>query len=869
MKAAHVISLILALGALAVRAAMPAHEGAAGPTAESAARQAPESAPRQAAVGAAHRGGTLVATGQTVRPAGQVIAFSGRPLDVALTSDGKVLLVKTDEGVLVVDAVTWTQRQSLPYVAKDGASMHGLAVARDGRSAWLSVGNGLLVELRRDGDTWAWGRRIPLPSRDKGSAYPCGVALAADGRTALVALSRANSLAVVDLAEARVAGEIPVGVAPYGVAITPDGRRAFVSNWGGRRPGAGARTMLSAGTPVQVDDRGLPTSGTVSQVDLVARVVTAEVAVGLHPSQVLLDAESQRIFVANANSDTVSILDAAAFTVRDTVSLRPDPALPFGSLPNALALTPDGRRLLVANGGNNAVGVVELQPKAKVAGFLPTGWFPAALATDGRSLFIANAKGDGSRLGEPGHRKWAVGLQRGTLQKVVLPSADELKAYTGEVSALSLVPEALRALERGRAGAKPVPVPARAGAPSVFKHVVYVLKENRTYDQVFGDLKQGNGDPNLCIYGREVTPNHHALAESFVLLDNYYCNGIVSADGHQWATQGITSDYQEKAFGEWTRSYDFGTDPLAFAPTPFLWDHALIRGLSFRNYGEFDFPTIEPATAKWDDFHDAKQRPRFIQNIPLEALRTYTSPTFPGWEMRIPDQVRVDAFLKEFRESEASGQWPSLILVYLPQDHTRGATPGAPTPRAHLADNDLALGRLVEAISKSRFWKDTCIFVNEDDPQDGFDHVDGHRSLCLVISPYTKRGRVISRFYNQGSVLHTMERMLGLPPMNQLDGAAPTMEACFTGKPDFRPFAALPARVPLDEKNPAGTPIGMDFSRPDRIDDNALNHVLWVAEKGAIPYPSAFSGAHGKGLKRLSLRLDARPTLDDDGDDDD
>ncbi|HJV49337.1 MAG TPA: alkaline phosphatase family protein, partial [Geothrix sp.] len=215
-------------------------------------------------------------------------------------------------------------------------------------------------------------------------------------------------------------------------------------------------------------------------------------------------------------------------------------------------------------------------------------------------------------------------------------------------------------------------------------------------------------------------------------------------------------------------------------------------------------------------------------------------------------------FLKEFRESEASGIWPSLVLVYLPQDHTRGATPGAPTPRAHLADNDLALGRLVEAISKSRFWKDTCIFVNEDDPQDGFDHVDGHRSLCLVISPYTKRGRVISRFYNQGSVLHTMERMLGLPPMNQLDAAAPTMEACFTPKPDFRPFAALPARIPLDEKNPAGPALGMDFSRPDRIDDEALNRVLWVAEKGAIPYPAPFSGAHGKGLKRLGLKLDVR-----------
>ncbi|MBI1753908.1 MAG: phosphoesterase [Acidobacteria bacterium] len=814
-------------------------------------------------VGSVTDGGTRVATGQMVRPAGQVLSFQGRPLDLALARDGATLLVKTGEGILVLDPASWTQRQSLPYPPKDSASMHGLALAADGRSAWVSTGNGFLAELIRDGEVWVWGRRIALPSKDKGSTYPCGLALSADGRQALVALSRANALAVVDLLEGQVQTEVPVGVAPYGVVLATDGRSAYVSNWGGRRPGTGERNMASSGTPVAVDERGLPASGTVSQVDLATGKVVAETEVGLHPSQILLDGEGKRLFVANANSDSVSILDAAALAVQATVPVRPDPALPFGSLSNALALTHDGQRLLVANGGNNAVAVVDLAKGAKVAGFIPAGWFPAALATDGISLFIANAKGDGSRQAEPGHRKWAVGLQRGTLQKLPLPAGAGLKAFTAEASALSLMPQTLRSLERGRRGVKAMPVPPRPGEPSVFKHVVYVLKENRTYDQVFGDLKQGNGDPDLCIYGRDITPNHHALAEGFVLLDNYYCNGIVSADGHQWATQGITSDYQEKAFGEWTRSYDFGTDPLAFAPTPFLWDHALTRGLSFRNYGEFDFPVLPPKTT-WDDFRQAVPEATFQQSLSLEALRPYTSPTFPGWEMRIPDQVRVDAFLKEFREAEASGQWPSLILVYLPQDHTRGAAPGAPTPRAHLADNDLALGRLVEAISRSRFWKDTCIFVNEDDPQDGFDHVDGHRSLCLVISPYTQRGKVVSRFYNQNSVLRTMELMLGLPPMNQLDGVAPAMQACFTAKPDFSPFKALPNRVPLEEKNPPGPAMSMDFSRPDRIDDNALNRVLWMAEKGAVPYPAHLAGGHGKGLKRLGLKLDALAAVDDD-----
>jgi YVTN family beta-propeller protein len=403
-------------------------------------------------VGEARAGSTLVATGQILRPAGEVLAFPGRPVDQALAPDGRTLLVKTDEGLLVVGTEAWALRQTLAYAGKDGASMHGLAFAADGRSAWITTGNGWLCELRRTGEAWAWGRRIALPGPDQGSAYPCGVALHPDGRTALVALSRSNALAVVDLAEGRVVAQIPVGVAPYGVTLAPDGRTAFVSNWGGAQPAAGARTLDSAGTPVQVDAQGLPVGGTLSRVDLAARRATAELAVGLHPSQLLLDRAGARLFVANAGSDTVSILDAESFTVQETVSLRPDPALPFGSLPNALALTPDGRTLLVANGGNNAVGVVDLAGAAKVAGFIPAGWFPAALATDGAALYIANAKGEGSRQGAPGNRKWAVGLQRGTLQKVPLPDAAALKAHSAQAAALLRAPEILRAFARGRAG---------------------------------------------------------------------------------------------------------------------------------------------------------------------------------------------------------------------------------------------------------------------------------------------------------------------------------------------------------------------------------------------------------------------------------
>ncbi|WP_306601502.1 bifunctional YncE family protein/alkaline phosphatase family protein [Geothrix sp. 21YS21S-2] len=803
-------------------------------------------------VGARGARGVRVATGQWVEPAGDVLTFPGRAIDMALSEDGATLFVKTDRGLLVVDTGGWRVRQSLAWGRGDSASMHGLAV--DGGRVWVTTGKaGLLEAAPGAAGVWAWGRRIALAARDGKSAYPCGVALA--GTRAVVALGRENAVAVLDLAAGSELARIPVGVAPCGVALSADGSTAFVANWGGRRPAPGQRTMASAGSPVAVDEGDRPLAGTVSRVDLARGAVTGEAEVGLHPCQVLL--EGGTLSVANANSDSVTVLAAADLRVIRTVPVTPDPGLPFGSIVNALALDPRDGTLFAASGGTNAVGVIR---GGACAGFVPAGWFPSCVAAGNGRLYIGSARGLGSREGRPGAKGWSVRSEQGTLQRVAIPADGALRTLTRRATDLAQVPRSLEAMLPARKGSRgPVPVPRRAGEPSVFRHVVYVIKENRTYDQVFGDLPQGDGDPSLCIYPREVTPNHHALAEQFVLLDNYYCNGVVSADGHQWATQGITTAYTEKTAGDWTRSYDLGTDPLAFAPTPFLWDSALLRGRSFRNFGEFDFTTLEPPLATWQDVYadhlGGTRKVGFRPSMPTESLRRHTAPDYPGWNTRIPDVVRVERFLAEFRECERKGAWQDLVVVYLPQDHTRGLTPGAPTPRAHLADNDLALGRLVEAISHSRFWKDTCIFVNEDDPQDGFDHVDGHRSLCLVVSPYTLRGRVVSRFYNQGSVLHTMERMLGLPPMTRLDGAAPTMEGCFTRRPDFTPYTALPSRVPLDEVNPRRTGALLDFSRPDTVPDDELNRLLWFAARGDAPYPAWFAGAHGKGLARKGLGL--------------
>jgi YVTN family beta-propeller protein len=845
-----------------------------------------------ARVRAASTGSLLLPTGQVVRPAGDKIAFSGRPVDLALAPDAKTLYVKDNRGLVVIDAHAWKRRQELAF-EKGGGSLHGIAVSEDGAHVYATNSDNLLCEaiLQPDGSI-AWGRKIVLPGPGgKGPSYPCGIALSADGNTAFVALSRNNTVGIVDMEAGRLRGEIPVGVAPWGVAISADGHTVFVSNWGGRRPKPGERTAPSSGTPTLVDARGVASSGSVSCVDVVKEVETAQIETGLHPSDIVLRADGERLYVANANSDTVSVVDVHARRVRETISVHPDKALPFGSAPNALALSHDGKTLYVANGGNNAVVVIDLEgerPKTRrILGMIPTGWYPGALAIDADSLYIANVKGLGSRSSAvervapeaadiakkrsvpPAHSGYSVYDYLGTVDRVSLPDAAQLTDDTAQVRADARLTPILRERQRAASDRSPAPVPTHLGEPSSFEHIVYVIKENRTYDQVFGDLKQANGDPKLCLFGREVTPNHHALAEQFVLLDNFYCNGVVSADGHSWVTEGNVTDHLEKAFGGFTRSYTFGDDPLTYSSSGFLWDNALAHGLSVRNYGEMDYAEPVPSAdffAIYRDYLAKTGKYRFKQSIGVERLRRLSSPDYPGWNLKIPDVLRADRFLKELHAYEAKGDWPSLSLVYLPQDHTSGTAPGGPSPRAQVADNDLALGRVVEGITQSRFWPTACIFVVEDDPQNGFDHVDGHRSLCLVVSPYTRRGAVLHQFYNQTAVIHTLERMLGLPAMNQMDAAAPLMGDCFTAMPDTRPYACLPNRIPLDERNPpvdalhgpartwAGKSLAMDFKRPDAADEETLNRMLWYSVRGAVPYPAHLAGAHGKGLKAFGLR---------------
>ncbi len=815
-----------------------------------------------------------VPTAQWVQPAGVSFAYPGRPVDLAVSPDGRVAAIKDNTGVGLFDIAPWQPRQFLRFPA-GGGSMHGLLFAADGSRLWATTAQSVMYEARRSGNAWHWHREIPLPGPGgSGASHATGIAHDVAGNRLFVCLSRNNSLAEIDLANGNVVREIPVGVAPFDVVLLPGAQRAVVSNWGGRHPRAGELTAPSSGTPVLVDERGIAKSGTVGLVDLKLGRQIRETATGLHPADLVLDVASDRVYVANANSDTVTVLRASTLAEVVTVLVRPDPALPFGSATNALALSPDRLTLYAANGGNNAVAVLRRTAVDSdawtVVGFVPAAWYPSAVQVQGDALLVANVKGIGSRSDT--NTNWRhVKSYTGVVSKVPLPDADQLVLWSDQVRVAARVPIALRQFERQQdaANVSPVPVPARLGQPSVFRHVVYVIKENRTYDQVFGDLPQGNGDPKLCIFPRKVTPNHHKLAETFVLLDNFYCNGVLSADGHSWATEGNVTDHLEKSFGGFTRSYTFGDDPLTYSSSGFLWDHVLLAGLSFRNYGELDYAAPVPANtsfkAIYDDFASGKNGIQFSQNIGIESLRRYSSPDFPGWNMRIPDVLRVDRFLREMRAAEQKGDWYDFMIVFLPQDHTSGLSKGMPTPAAHMADNDLALGRLVEGISNSKFWPETCIFVIEDDPQNGFDHVDGHRSLALVCSPYTRRGAVISDFFNQTSVLHTMERILGLAPMNQMDAASPLMTKCFQADAVLTPYEAEEPGVPLDQLTAAVTPAmrpwfvassQQDFEGFDRADEDTMNRILWHALRGAdAEYPEHLAGAHGKGLGSLKLKL--------------
>ncbi len=562
--------------------------------------------------------------------------------------------------------------------------------------------------------------------------------------------------------------------------------------------------------------------------------------------------------MANGNSDSVSVIDTAKMAVLQTFAIAPFAVKAAGIAPTALALSKDRATLYAACGGINAIAVMDART-GTMRGLIPTAWYPNGLSIsqDGEWIAVSALLGVGSGWQDaPGKRY--VHANRGAIAVLPVPDAAQLANYTSAVSRNNRM-DLAGTMEEAAAGTparNAIPVPARAGDPSTIEHVVFIIKENRTYDQVFGDIEKGNGDKSLVMFGRDVTPNQHKLAEEFVLLDNFYATGGNSADGHQWLTQANEVDYCMWP-GYEGRSYPFnGTDPIAYSKNGFLWDYALARRKTVRIYGEYAGFTPVPLAdrqkllRRWqagDDFaHDWKPK------APIAPLNKILAKNFPAWSLGIPDVARARIFLDELKSMEVAGAMPNLILMHLPSNHTNGTTAGSSTPRAMVADNDLALGQVVEALTRSRFWPKMAIFVVEDDAQNGVDHVDGHRTVALAISPYVRRGSVDSTFYATQSMLKTIELILGLPTMSIFDLIAEDMRASFQGTADLTPYSVVMPEVSVFDVNPplkalkgaardaAVESAHMRFDVPDAAPTEKLNRILWHTMRGwETPYPGA------------------------------
>lgn len=760
----------------------------------------------------------LLPTGQTIDDPGASVTFFGRPSDMALSHDGRTLAIKNSHGLIFVDAFRMKVLQTLPlpnpgrefpaHLGGNGAA--GIVWSDDDRAIWQADAfNTLREAVRRSNGHYEWTFAIVL--HPHGTAAPIGIALAPNSHAGFVALSADNAVACIDTTRLRVTCRISTGVAPFGVLYARG--RIFVSNWGGRRAQQGDPVQLSDGTPVVVSTlTGAATTGTVSVVDPKRLSVIATIPVGLHPSAMIASREGRFVYVANAESDSVSELSTSSLHVTRTFHLG-QAGIALRS-PQALALSADARSLWIAESISNDVAQLDLE-SGVVQRRIATEWYPSAVAccANGR-LFVSNLKGVGSR-GLAYHLPIIVGRNR--------PGGMNVYDYAGTVQALPLA---------GAPPAAPISSTSSRELRGLFHHVVYIIKENHTYDDIYGDVAEGNGDKRLCTFCA-VTPNQHALARRFGIFDNFYVNGVLSADGHNWADSAVATDYVERSLSAFARSYpSAGNDPLAYSSSGFIWDRVVKARLRFRDYGEFvpDVVDYEPSTAQWRNFYrdyrDGTQRVRFRIHPGIASLAPYVDPNYPSFSLRIPDQIRASEFIKELNGFERSGNLPNLMLIALGNDHTAGTDSGYPTPEAFAADNDLALGRIVEALSHSQFWRDTVVFVVEDDAQDGYDHVDAHRTAALVISARNRGGSVDHHFYNQASVLRTIEELFGLQPMTLFDATAPPIVTPFMSTITAEPYTALPAVAPLDRMNPSGAGAAIEVRFKDANEPGALSNVL-------------------------------------------
>ncbi|MEO6213810.1 MAG: bifunctional YncE family protein/alkaline phosphatase family protein [Vicinamibacterales bacterium] len=772
------------------------------------------------------KGVTQLPNGWRIAPAGRHMPIGDLPLNMVWSPDGRYLIV-TNNGwskptLTVFDTTNWYVRSIVPVEH----AWLGLAWHPDGKRLFSSgAAQNVVNEFGWNGESLNQQSQLKLgepvlrPTFDtlENSGFIGGIAMSPDGRRLYAVHVLGRAISLIDPDTRRVSRSARLATEPYSALASTDGKTLFVSLWGGAK---------------------------VQSFDAVSLEPRGEVTVGEHPNAMVQSKDGSRLFVACANTNAVWVIDLASGLAAEQIGVALFPKAPPGTTPNALALSPDGRTLLVANADNNTVAVVDVSvPSAsRVRGFIPTGWYPTGVTFDreGKRIFVLSGKGlapsANPRGPQPGTRgaegQYIGGLLQGALSEIDLPDDAALAAHTARAYEVTPYDDKTRLAPAGAPADSPIP--ARVGDPSPIKHVFYIIRENRTYDQVLGDIPEGNGDPTLTLFGENVTPNAHALVKQFVLLDNFYVDAEVSYDGHAFSTGAYATDVVEKI---WPTNYgqrggiylSEGRGPqrnpygnLSAPPQGYIWDMANRAGVSVRSYGEFVY-------------RDAKTG-RNMTGVP--GLQGRFHPAYPPYDLDIADNVRVDVWLREFQEFERTGELPRLNILRLGNDHTSGTRPGSWTPRAMVAENDLALGRVVEAVSRSRFWSTSAIFVLEDDAQNGPDHVDAHRAPALVISPFVKRGTVDSTLYTTSGMLRTIELILGLEPMSQYDAAATPMYNAFQKEAVTTTYRGLPARVPVDQRN-ASTAWGaeasmrMNLREADLAPELELNEIIWRSIRGA------------------------------------
>jgi len=759
--------------------------------------------------------------GWTLSPVGKQIELGDLPLNLVISHDKKIAAVSNNgQSTQTLDLIDLSSQQKIDSI-EIPKSWYGLAFSSDDNTLYASGGHDNMIRTYSIKN----GKLAPKDSIVLGKPWPnrIGIAgLAVDDRKQqqLYTVTREDKkLYVIDLKSKAIKSSFDLGAEGYACILTSDAKQLYISVWGAEK---------------------------VLVWDVSLNKVTKEIAVGNHPNEMTFSKNGKWLFVANANDNSVSVINTKDGAVVETLNAALYPNAPSGSTSNGVALSEDGKTLYIANADNNCLAVFDVSNPGKSVskGFIPVGWYPTNVKVVGKTILVTNGKGLSSKANphgpnptdqkekvdrhsgdqsKPKEIQYIAGLFKGTLSFIQDPDPEHLAAYSHAVYKNTPYSKDKELLTEGEAGN---PIPMKVGEASPIKYVFYVVKENRTYDQVLGDVKQGNGDPSLCLFGEKITPNQHKIVNEFVLLDNFYVDAEVSADGHNWSMGAYATDYLEKT---WPSSYGGrggtyggeGEREIANNKGGFIWDNAKRHQVSYRTYGEFA----------------DKGKPN------VKSLEGHVAPGYTSYDLSVADTTRFSQWKADFDQLLKEGKMPQLTTIRFSNDHTEGMRAGKKTPYAHVADNDLAVGQFVDYISKSPIWKESAIFILEDDAQNGPDHVDAHRSPAYLISPYVKRKSVDHTMYSTSGMIRTIELILGMKPMTQYDAAATPMWRSFTNQPDYSTFDHLAANVDLNERNPTKGKLAVlsdkyDWSKEDAVPDLVFNEILWQGLKGtSAPSP--------------------------------